>query len=198
MLNDIIFTFDKNYKRITNLLEAYDIISEIDTKNPSKGDILRAIVVLTHSTFEDFLRSVLRWKLITEENISLDRIPMAGKGKNNTKILFGDIVKHKGISIDSLIEKSINEYLTSVSFNNFGDISKDLSWINFNVELVRKYYSTIDEMISRRHNIVHNADRMNLDDVSKSRVRRISKRGVKKWVKTVDDFVLDLSKELRK
>ena len=55
MLNDIIFTFDKNYKRITNLLDAYAIISEIDTKNPSKGDILRALVVLTHSTFEDFI-----------------------------------------------------------------------------------------------------------------------------------------------
>lgn len=195
MLDNILFTFEKNFSRIDNLMKLYR--THLHPNNiRSKGDVLRTIVVMTHSTLEDFLRNILRWKLPESSSEILNKVTLTGK-KGRSKIEFKDIVELKGNTVETIVQKSINEYLNMVSFNNTNDIASHMSSINIETELLNNYFSNLDSMINRRHNIVHKADRTNDEDISRTRVKTITHNQVERWIRNVDDFVTDLAIQLR-
>lgn len=189
MLDNILFTFEKNFSRIDNLMKLYR--THLHPNNiRSKGDVLRTIVVMTHSTLEDFLRNILRWKLPDSSPEVLNKVTLIGK-KGKTKIEF------KGNTVDTIVQKSIKEYLNMVSFNNTNDIASHMNSINIETELLTSYFGNLDLMIKKRHNIVHKADRTNDEDISKTRVQTITHNQVDRWIRNVDDFVNDLAIQLR-
>lgn len=195
MLDDILFTFDKNFSRIDKLLRLYK--THLITNNTaSKGDVLRAIVVLTHSTLEDFLRNVLRWKLPAGRPETLNKVTLMGK-MGRTKIEFRDILEFRGSTIDEVVQKSINEYLSMVSFNDSSDIASHLANIGIDNEPINIYFAKLESMIKRRHNIVHKADRTNDEDISKTRIKTITLNQVEGWITNVDNFVTNLTIQLR-
>lgn len=195
MLDNILFTFEKNFSRIDNLMKLYR--THLHPNNiRSKGDVLRTIVVMTHSTLEDFLRNILRWKLPDSSPEVLNKVTLRGK-KGKTKIEFKDIVELKGNTVDTIVQKSIKEYLNMVSFNNTNDIASHMNSINIETELLTSYFGNLDLMIKKRHNIVHKADRTNDEDISKTRVQTITHNQVDRWIRNVDDFVNDLAIQLR-
>jgi len=199
MLVNIIYTFEKNFKRIRNLLALYDSLKGNRNISYSKTDILRAAVVLTHSAFEDFLRSVLRWKLPNADNDFFKNIglPRDKDGKNKLKFELSDVAEFRKMSIDELIKQSVNEYLNRVSFNNVNEICSQLQKINIDAQDFDSYFSLLEQMISRRHKIVHQSDRKDDLDFTNRKVNTISLNQVKNWVDNVDDFVNDLTQKLR-
>ncbi|WP_299676265.1 HEPN domain-containing protein [uncultured Dokdonia sp.] len=195
MLDDIIYTFDKNFLRIKQLIKLYkDVL--VPSNVSSKGDVLRAVTVLTHSTFEDFLRNLLRWKLPNADPDVLNKISLTGK-ERRTKIEFRDIVNLRGKTVDEVIKASIQEHLNKVSFNNTADIESHLNDMGVDTNPLKKYYSMLNDMIKRRHNIVHKADRTNDDDISKTRIKTIRISQVERWIENVDSFVVDLISQMR-
>lgn len=195
MLDDILFTFDKNFSRIDKLLKLYKTHLAVNDIG-SRGDVLRAIVVLTHSTLEDFLRNILRWKLPSCTPEILNKVTLAGKMRK-TKLEFKDILDFRGSTVDEVVQKSINEYLSMVSFNNSSNITSHLNNIGIDLEPLETYLGKLDTMIKRRHNIVHKADRTNDEDISKTRIKTITLKQVESWITNVDNFVTDLSIQLR-
>lgn len=197
MIDDIMYIYEKNYGRTNNLISLY-----ITTTAGKKGrrpienlDLLRVTVVMLHSTLEDFLRNLLNWKLPESNKEKLNKVPMltTSYDARRTKFELGELIEHKGISIDELIKKSVNEYLNSQSFNSTNDISNALRDIGIeNNNSVKSYYPEIEKMIKRRHNIVHQADREFLLGSTIHKVKPITLEQVKKWQLSIDRLVLEI------
>ena len=199
MLEDIMYTFENNIVRINNLLSIYKSISVgKGRKSINSLDILRATTVLVHSTLEDYLRNILIWKLPFQEKEKLNQISLVGTSDKGriTKFTLGDLVLHKDKSVNEIINSSVLEYLSFQSFNNSNDVANAISSISLNnTSEIKLLFSTLDIMIKRRHNIVHNADReIILNGSGNHRITSISLLNVEKWKKTVDKLVKEINK----
>lgn len=159
---------------------------------------MRATTVLVHSTLEDYLRNILIWKLPFQEKEKLNQISLVGTSDKGriTKFTLGDLVLHKDKSVNEIINSSVLEYLSFQSFNNSNDVANAISSISLNnTSEIKLLFSTLDIMIKRRHNIVHNADReIILNGSGNHRITSISLLNVEKWKKTVDKLVKEINK----
>jgi len=160
-------------------------------------DILRATTVLAHSTLEDYLRSLLRWKLPLQNREKIESIPLMGTSDigRATKFTLGVLVIHRGKSIDNLINDSIEKYLETVSFNDTNDISTALERISLAITPeIRTTFPILNEMIKRRHNIVHRADRDDNFGSGNHKIKSISIQKIEQWKKTIDKFIIEVNK----
>lgn len=167
-------------------------------------DLLRSTTVLAHSTLEDYLRSVLMWKLPSvADGTRLNQVQLVGMsstGNRETKFKLGDLVTHKGKTVDEVIEASIIEHLGMMSFNNTTDIASAMKSIGVEVtEPMRDCFPLLDEMIKRRHNIVHRADRDGNRPIGSGNhaYRSISLVKVNSWINEMDKFVNEVNSHLR-
>lgn len=197
ILEEIVFTFDKNFERLNNLLQLYETISTGKGRKPTNTiDLLRATVVLTHSTLEDFLRSVMLWRLPNADKDVISTIPLIGTGTKNT-FDFGKLLPHKSKTVEEIITLSVREYLNSRSFNNTEQITGSLNSVNISInDEMRQTFRALDEMIKRRHNIVHQADRESKKGKGYHRIKSLSHQTVSSWRDAVDKFVKEVIKNL--
>ncbi len=155
--------FELNLKRVDSLISIY----ETYLHKPGQGrrkvtetDVLRAAVVLLHAAVEDFLRSLLVWKLPLAPAQRLNDIPLLSNDpkKTATKFWLGELAQFRGMTVEDLIAKSVASHLEGYqSFNNIGDVVSALADCQLSPEGLDR--AAIEEMIKRRHNIVHKADR---------------------------------------
>jgi hypothetical protein len=161
-----------SFDRVLNFLK-------IVIKAPeSANDILRAMVVLNHAYLEDFLRTLGTTFLPVADMSALDNVPLAGSGTKDRaeKFFLGKLTQHRGKTVDDVIRISVLEDLERRSFNSVTEIISFLETIgvspqngDWNTDLKKmsqlgeetKYggMAALDEMIRRRHNIVHRADK---------------------------------------
>ena len=201
MLEDIALIYDKNFERIIALVTVYRNLTENKAgRIPIRHlDLLRASVVMMHSTLEDFIRNVLKWRL-PYSDAALSGIPIYTSDYNRRKIKFelNDLVEHRSRVVDSVIKESVKNYLDTVSFNNTNDISVWLEKIDIDITTdMRKTYRLLQNMITRRHEIVHQADRNSDRFIPGWRVNRINLQMVESWYRNVDVFVSEVSSCLR-
>jgi hypothetical protein len=201
MIDDIMFIYEKNYGRTNNLISLYTTITEGKKgRRPIENlDLLRATVVMLHSTLEDFLRNLLNWKLPNSNKERLNKIPMliTNYDPRKTKFELGELIEHKEKSIEELINLSVKEYLNSMSFNNTKDIFNALRDVELvNNEKIKSYYPEIEKMIRRRHNIVHQADREFVVGNTIHRVKPINLEQVKKWQSSIDLLIFEIVKQI--
>lgn len=199
--SEITSMFDNNFERLNNLLYLYESLPKNKgRKTISSADILRATVVMMHSTLEDFLRNVLLWKLPSASKDKINEVPLAGTSDSGrrTKFELGELLTFKEKTIEEVLLLSINEYLNTVSFNDTNDIIKHLKNIGVNIteEMTRKYLPPLKEMIKRRHNIVHQADRESQKGSGYHKIKSISYKQVQDWKDNVDKFVQEVLKSL--
>lgn len=198
MIENIMYTFDKNFLRLNNLLGLYKNISQGQGRKPANSlDILRATTVLTHATLEDYLRNLLIWKLPLENRDKINHIPLAGTSTIGRpgKFTLGELVAHREKSVEEVINLSIVEYLGTVSFNDTSDIASALTGISLEVtQEIRDIFPTLNEMIKRRHNIVHRADRDEATGRGNHSIKSISIQRIEKWKKAVDKLVFEINK----
>lgn len=181
-----------NLARVESLVTTYE--SHPDAQGQGRKpaevlDILRAAVVLLHATLEDVLRNVAYWKLPTADKAVLDEIAVSGAGLNSKKVLLGDLAAHRGKTVDELIEASIDSYLEHSNYNNSAEIAAILQKVNIDVAKVNSTFGTLQDLMARRHLIVHRADRQ--DQVAGSgdhEIRAINKQTVREWAHAVEDF----------
>lgn len=123
-------------------------------------DIGRAMIVFLHSAVETTLRDIIRLKL-KQIDADLSGVPFdepSGLPSRKDKITLIDLARYRGQSVDAIIEASINEYLARLSFNNANDIAANLKRIGLSQDSIQQYYMALDEMMKRRHKIVHEGD----------------------------------------
>lgn len=184
------------------------------SKSASPGtsdDILRAVVVLTHAYVEDLLRTVASVFLPAAGEVALDVVPLAGLGDRGRaeKFALGKLARHRGKTVDNLIRESVSEYLDGVSFNNVTEMisfikglglslpEKKEEWeADFGLEwgdLVtdkRPTLTLLDEMIRRRHHIVHQTDKSKSGDG----LMPINAKEVLSWLMASTRFMGTISK----
>lgn len=199
MLDDIMFFFDKNFGRVNNLLDLYVSLNQGKKgRKPTHNlDLLRATVVLMHSTLEDYLRSILFWKMPQASQAVISKIPLVGQDRK-TKFDLGELSLHLGKTSDEIIRESVKEYLNRQSFNDTNDLASALNDIGLTVTPeIESCFSSLQEMIRRRHKIVHEADReIDIVGSGNHRIRSISLKTVIKWKLVVDKFVSKVNRQL--
>jgi RiboL-PSP-HEPN len=160
-------------------------------------DLLRAVTVFLHATLEDFLRAIAEARLPHANNEVLNGIPLAGTSSSGRaeKFSLGQLTAHRGKTVDAVIEESVREHLTRVSFNSTGEIATVLKSASIDTKAVTKHFSVLDEMVRRRHQIVHQADSTALPDASVV-LTPISYEEVDRWLTTAMAFTVDVLTEL--
>jgi hypothetical protein len=121
-------------------------------------DLLRGSVVFLHASLEDLLRSVLAWKLPLADPKQLEDVPLVGT-KPRSRHTMADVAAHCGISVDELIARSVSASLERSNFNDVAEVASALARSGISSSVLDPYGSHLAAMMSRRHWIVHRADR---------------------------------------
>jgi hypothetical protein len=154
-------------------------------------DIARASVVFLHSSLETMIREIYRIMLQDQDNISY--IPLAkqsGVPNRKEKFLLSDLVKFRGKSINDVINDSILEYLSQLSINNTTDIANILERSSLSDVTIKKYYPKLEEMIHRRHQIVHEGDIVKGDP--EYLLNPITIENISHWLDTTTEFCAEI------
>jgi len=191
--------FDQNLARVTHLVSVYEGLS-----GPGQGrrpvnstDILRAATVLLHASLEDALRSLELLVLPAAARDEIDRVPLKGLGIHGQKFQMGDLAPYRGITVDDLLQQSIAEYLERRSYNSSTEVDAAIRRLRVDPAPVRHLYPDLEEMISRRHHIVHQADRHDVHGHGHHKAKSIGLSMMRRWISCVrtlvvrvfDDFV---------
>ncbi|HWX55550.1 MAG TPA: hypothetical protein VN176_13245 [Verrucomicrobiae bacterium] len=139
------------------------------------SEILRAVVVLNHAYFEDFMRALALAFLPTADEKALDNVPLAGVEHTGRaeKFFLGKLARHRGKTINDVISESVSAHMERSTFNSVSEIMSFLRSIGLKLPdgtdtspnslpelpVTDKILSMLDGMMQRRHEIVHRADR---------------------------------------
>lgn len=135
-------------------------------------------------------RNILRWSLLLDEAHSI-----------NNKLIQNDIYRMCIVFMHATLEDFIrefareklantpNEYLDKLSLSSYDNLAKLLTGkLNIDLTPFQHYLLDIDQMIKRRHAIVHNAD---LNE--KGAPNSINLAELRKWHIATINFILELT-----
>ena len=188
MKSEIENRFNGNLERVEHLVAHYETLSTgpgrraVDT-----SDILRSAVVFLHATLEDFLRSLLEWKLPSAQASYLKEVPLAGKKPRQTFTL-DDLALFRGSTINDLISRSVADHLERSNFNDPGEVSAVLERIGLLPSLLDPYRGKLGPLMKRRHWIVHRADRNTATGSGQHAALGLQKATVETWSNAVKQF----------
>jgi hypothetical protein len=191
-LKEVLESLFVNLDRVRWLLTVYEWLRKY-RKGPARGrtfghlaDMLRAATVLCHATLEDGLRSLLLL-LLPRTKECLDGIALAGFSEYGRaeKFSLGELSRFKGKTAEEIVELSVIEHLGRQSFNDATDICRALERMDIDPACCKKRLKYVEEMMKRRHHIVHNADRDRKKGRGHHFALSISAREVRCWNKQV-------------
>ena len=163
-----------------------------DQTREASQDILRAAVVLIHAYLEDFLRTIAGALLPVGDEKCLAGVPLAGLTSRAEKFTLGQLLPHKGKSIDDVLRQSVSEHLDRSTFNSIQDITALLEKLGFDVAKHAEEFPVIDQMIQRRHYIVHRADRVKASGSETYALQPIHLADVSLWLEATIIFMSGL------
>jgi hypothetical protein len=192
---------DRNLDRVRSLVKVYRKHlqgSGRGRREIQKTDVLRAAVVLIHATIEDFLRTIAYWKLPKADAEHLNGIPLASDNpfSKSTKFKLGELVAHRGKTVDEVIEESISQLLERSNYNNSTEIAALLRSIGCDVDPIQDLFADLDTLMSRRHNIVHRADENDKKGRGHHWAKPINPTKVEAWISLADDFTDRVAEQL--
>lgn len=186
----------ENHNRALRLIRMYTArlskLGLVKTARDGSEDILRAVVVLTHASLEDFLRTIAGIFLPYAEDKVLDGIPLAGQSGRSEKFSLGKLTKHRGKTVDSVIHESVSQYLNRQTYGNVQEIDILLKSIGFDSSAYKATLPKITVMIKRRHQIVHRGDMIKPDGSKDTHIAPISASEVLRWSQAVHEFMFSL------
>lgn len=160
MLEVITQRLNKNIARVENLVSLYQAEGK-GRRGTKDTDVLRAALVLLHAGLEDYLRSLLIWKVpeFGADTLKDFRVLMGDEWKE--KVTLAELHSLKGKTVDEVITASITANIRKYkTFSDVAAVKKALERIG----IIKAKVDALDlaqlrGMIERRHLIVHHADR---------------------------------------
>jgi len=189
--NKIQNRLEENIARVRNLVTIYEkhlMGSGSGRRGHLETDVLRSAVVFLHASLEDFLRNIAYWKLPNANPEVIDSVPLKGHGGRASKFWLGALVPHKGKTVDDLLRESVEDYLERSNYNNTEEIGSFLESIGVDADKVNSDFPQLEKLMSRRHQIVHRADRDESGGSGKHKVRSIGRDSVREWAAAVESF----------
>jgi hypothetical protein len=185
MKSEIQNRFNGNLERVEHLVALYETVTAGSGRRPvDTSDILRSAVVFLHATLEDFLRSLLEWKLPSAQASYLKDIPLPGM-KPRSPFKLDDLALFRGSSVDDLISRSVADHLERSNFNDPGEVLESIGLVR---SLLDPYRDKLGPMMKRRHWIVHRADRNKATGSGQHSALGLQKATVETWSKAVRQF----------
>ncbi len=184
--------FAENMVRVENLLQSSIELKRLTPNNPSlSSDALRAAVVFLHSSLEEVVRHLFLEKLPNASKESLDKIPFPSQETTHRPkpIQLGDLIPYRGQFVENIIAESVENYVNNLNINNSSQLVECLKVVNIDPAPFREYLTRLDELMRRRHQIVHQMDRASKLDPLSEPINKISYRTVEVWLLTVKQFV---------
>lgn len=157
-------------------------------------DLLRAVVVFLHATLEDALRSLAILYLPVSGEEQLNAIPLVETGVTGRpeKFFLGKLVAHRGKSVDEVIEMSVAAHLARSTYNDTTEVASLLKSLGMNPAAVSMHFPALDQLIRRRHQVVHRADLSDDNPEIPDHLRPISLDEVKDWQHAVKELTTDM------
>lgn len=185
--------FDRNLARVRALVSAYEAARPGVPGRPdvTTTDILRSSVVFLHASLEDLLRSTLLWKLPTASPENLKDVPLLGH-EPRSKYTMEDLARHRGLSVDEVVARSVAATLERSNFNDEADVASVLGKCGISTadrkKLLDTYAPDLTAMMGRRHWIVHRADQNQAQGIGHFAARSLHPDTVRTWLKAVEAF----------
>lgn len=160
MIEVITQRLNNNIARVENLVGLYQAEGK-GRRGTKDTDVLRAALVLLHAGLEDYLRSLLIWKVpeFSADTLKEFRVLMGDEWKE--KVTLSELHELKGKTIDEVITASITANIRKYqTFSDVAAVKKALGRIGIAKDRVEALnLDQLRGMIERRHLIVHHADR---------------------------------------
>ncbi|MFZ4439949.1 MAG: HEPN domain-containing protein [Syntrophales bacterium] len=191
---------NENLLRAENLVNLYKSIHKVTDGEQAEGntnietDILRSAIVFIHASLEDFLRSISSAHLPRASEEALNKIPLSGKERKHDRIYLGELTRFRGMTINDVIQDSVDKYLEQSNYNNTDEIAKLLQNLGIKPNEINENFDILQQMMKRRHRIVHRADR--LDANTSGRLEEIKDETIKQWIDITRDFGEKVLKKL--
>ena len=188
-----------NLKRVDSLLALHEILSDkmaddvAKDKEARSADILRAAVVLIHGSEEDYVRGALsEWLIKKSDPSCIADVPLAGECKKRaSKFSLRSLLPFADMEVDELIQKSIEEYFSLTSFNDYSEIVSQLGKIKIDLSTFKRQ-DQIEKLILRRHKIVHEVD----IDPNSGHANSINAVTVRSWKEAVATMLEIVDKQI--
>lgn len=188
--------FYQNIERVDTLVRAalfFESEDEDGADSPDTAianDILRAAVVFLHSALEEVIRNLFQHRLPHVNPENLNKIPFHDHEPTHRPkgILLGELQRYNGIYIENIIYRSINNYVDTININSSTQLVQCLQLAEVDHEQFVDFYPTLDSLMKRRHQIVHQMDRSNALDPLDSPVNEINQEIVANWRAAVIGF----------
>jgi len=190
MREEISSRYERSLSRVRALVEMYrDKAGAGSGRRPIEtADLLRAAVVFLHATLEDVLRTVLarKWPETTTRE-HLEEVPVqVAPDKRSVKLTLADLLMHRDKTVAALIRESIEQSLDRSNYNNVPDVKTALSKSGLDPNLVTPYAPQLAGLMSRRHQIVHRADRQDVGGRGNHVAASLDVGTVEAWIAAVD------------
>lgn len=185
--------FGSNLSRARSLVSAYELSRDAGRgrRSVSTSDVLRAATVFLHSSLEEVIRNLFRWKLPDAPGDALNDVPLVGLSPTHrpTAFLLGKLAPHRGRFVDNVIRESIDEYVNHFNVNNTTELSRCLVLIGLEPAPFSPYFPLVASMMQRRHQIVHQMDRNEAVGAGHHRAHSISVLQVERWAGNLEALV---------
>jgi hypothetical protein len=155
-------------------------------------DVLRAAVVFLHASVEDFLRSMAAVQVPLASEDVLNAVPLVGSlSSRPEKFFLGKLAAFRGYSVDEVIRRSVAQHLERTTYNSAAEIAALLRGMGVDVSRVEKYFPALEEMIQRRHRIVHRADRVEQLGRGRHHAKPLAVSTVENWIMAAQGFMTE-------
>ena len=130
MLEEITARLNDNMVRVDNLVSLYGPSSR-GRSTVKDTDVLRASLVLLHAGVEDYLRSLLIWKIDEFDEDTLGNFRLADGSRHlKEKMTIGELSQYRDKSVAQVIRDSVKFQLEKFqSFSHLGEVKKALGMV---------------------------------------------------------------------
>lgn len=187
--------FADNLRRANNLIDASRELGRANSDpSPLAQDVLRAAVVFLHASLEEVIRNLYVKRLPNVAPEKLDQVPLVSSAGHNrpAKILLGTLVQFRGEFVENVIKKSINAYVDTFNLNNASELAQCLELAEIDISQLRQHFALLNELMQRRHQIVHQMDRINELDPLSVPLTSLDIMTVENWRNALECFAEDL------
>lgn len=190
MRDEIEDRYRLNLQRVRKLVDVYRELAGAGSgrRSVETGDLLRAAVVFLHASLEDVLRALLvrKW-VLSSEPAHFEQIPFAlGPSSRPTKVTLAELAVHRGRTVEQIIQSAIEVHLDRATFNNLSDVKIALARGGVDVGVVDPHARAVAAMMSRRHQIVHRADRRDVPGSGNHAAASLGVGTVNVWLAAID------------
>ena len=189
--------FDQNIARVDNLCNLFETVKESKNRPTVKeGDILRAAVVFLHSALENYLRSVIaEWLPKKGDKRAIDGISLPTSESRAEKFMLGALLDFSEQKVSDLISAAVQKHMLRISFNDYTDICSWLKKIEIGLSAFKEQ-ELINNMIKRRHKIVHETDANQKGGQGNHYATSINMQTVKAWENATINLVNEVEKQI--